>query len=336
MTTALLTGSAGFVGAHMLERILEDTDWRVACPITLRHRGNTDRITPLLARRPDWQERVDVFLCDLSCPIPATTIDRIGAVDYILNIASESHVDRSIADPAGFVRNNVEVMLNVLEYARVVRPKKIIHMGTDEEYGPAHGEYRHREWDTIMPSNPYSASKAAQTSLATAWWRTYDLPIILTRTMNLLSPGQSGEKFVPTVIRKVLAGETVQIHSSPEGISGTRHWIDARDFADAWLYLLDKAEPRQHPTYRRPAMFHIVGEERSNLAVAETIARILGRPLKSELLSFHASRPGHDLRYALDGAKLASHGWEPRRSLDESLADIVAWYLANPSWLGDR
>lgn len=330
---ALLTGAAGFVGSHVLRHLLENTGLEIVCPVTLRHFGSIDRLAPYLADRPDWAERVTPFLCDLSCPIPATRAAEIGEVDFVLNVASQSHVDRSIAEPTSFVRNNIELMLNVLEFARAAQPKVFLHMGTDEEYGPAYGDYRHREWDTVVPSNPYSASKASQSALAIAWWRTFGVPVVLTRTMNLIGPGQSGEKYIPTVIRKVLAGETVQIHSSPEGVPGSRHWIDARAFAGAWLYLLHHAEVQRYPEHDRPTMYHVVGEERSNLEIAQAIADILGKPLKYELTSFHASRPGHDLRYALDGSKLADLGWTPRRPLEESLADIVAWYLRHPAWL---
>jgi dTDP-glucose 4,6-dehydratase len=224
-------------------------------------------------------------------------------------------------------------MVNLLEYARQVQPKVFLHMDTDEVYGPAPAGYAHREWDPIIPSNPYAASKAAQSSLATAWWRTYGLPVVLTRTMNLIGPGQGPEKLVPTVIRKVIAGETVPIYSSPDGVPGSRYWIDTRDFAGAWLHLLHNTEPQRYPDDDRPSLWHIVGEERSNLEVAQIIADIIGKPLKYELVSFHASRPGHDLRYALDGSKLADAGWRPSRSLEETLKDIVDWYTARPAWL---
>ncbi|WUH94545.1 NAD-dependent epimerase/dehydratase family protein [Streptomyces sp. NBC_00433] len=332
MTRLFLTGASGFVGAHVLRRILEDTDWSVACPVSLRHHGNTDRITPLLAN-PEWAGRVDVFLCDLACGIPDTLADRIGPVDYILNLASNSGVEESIADPSGFVRNNIEVMGNVLDFARKVQPRVMLQMGTDEEYGPAPVGYAHREWDPILPSNPYAASKAAQSALATSAWRTFGLPVILTRTMNLIGPGQSGEKLVPTVIRKVLAGDTVPIYASPDGVPGQRHWIDAREFGDAWLHLLREATPQVYPEHDRPSLWHIVGVERSNLELAQTIADLIGKPLHYKLVSFHAARPGHDLRYALDGSKLAGAGWKPQRSLRETLADTVAWYLDNPAWL---
>jgi dTDP-glucose 4,6-dehydratase len=302
----------------------------------MRHHGNGQRLVHALDQAPGpgaWDDRVVTVMHDLACPLPATLVRDIGPVDYILNVASESHVDRSISDPASFVRNNTELMLNVLEYARQVEPRMVLHMGTDEEYGPAYGDYKHREWDTVLPSNPYSASKAAQSALATAWWRTFGVPAVLTRTMNLVSPGQAGEKFVPTVIRKILAGETVQIHASPDGEPGSRHWIDAREFAAAWLHILRTITPQTYPEHDRPSMFHVVGEERTNLQIAQTIAGILGRPLTYELTSFHASRPGHDLRYALDGSKLAEAGWTPGRPIEETLVDIVKWYVDNPAWL---
>lgn len=335
----LLTGASGFVGSHVLAHLLAHTDADIICPWTLRHHGSSQLLAAALDQAPEpgaWNHRVTTVMHDLACPIPATLADDIGPVDAVLNVASESGVEHSIATPASFVRNNIELMLSLLEYARQTKPALFLHMDTDEVYGPAPVGYAHREWDTILPSNPYAASKASQSALATAWWRTYGLPVVLTRTMNLIAPGQSGEKLVPTVIRKVLAGETVPIYASPDGVPGSRHWIDAREFAGAWLHLLRATKPEMYPEHDRPSMWHIVGEERSNLQIAQAIADILGKPLRYELVSFHASRPGHDLRYALDGTKLAAAGWKPSRSIEETLQDIVAWYLDRPQWLTPR
>lgn len=332
----LLTGASGFVGSHVLAHLLAHTDADIVTPWTLRHHGNSQRLAAALDQAPEpdgWNHRVTTVMHDLATPMPPTLVEEIGPVDYILNIASNSGVEESIADPARFVRNNVELMTSLLEYARQVQPKAFLHMDTDEVYGPAPAGYAHREWDPIIPSNPYAASKAAQSALATAWWRTYDLPVILTRTMNLIGPGQGPEKLVPTVIRKVLAGETVPIYASPDGEPGSRYWIDTREFAGAWLHLLDHTTAQRYPEHDRPSMWHIVGEERSNLEVAQIIADIIGKPLKYERVSFHASRPGHDLRYALDGSKLADAGWRPSRPLEDTLKDIVSWYLDRPAWL---
>ena len=330
MTRVLLTGASGFAGSHVLRHLLEQTDWELACPASWRHRGEPSRILSALDGHD--RGRVTVLTHDLSVPPPAGVLAGIGQADIIMNVASDSHVDRSISGPAEFVSNNILLMLTMLEYARANPPRLFLQMGTDEVYGPMTGGVPNREWDTVIPSNPYSASKASQDCLAIAWWRTYKLPLILTRTMNLYGPAQDGEKYVPMVIRKVLAGETVPVHASPEGVPGSRYWIDVRELAAAWLFLAGR-EPSRFPAADRPDMFHVVGEYRDNLSVARDIAEILGRPLHAELVSFHASRPGHDLAYGLDGSKLAAAGWKPRRTLGESLAETVEWYCRHRDWL---
>jgi dTDP-D-glucose 4,6-dehydratase len=186
-----------------------------------------------------------------------------------------------------------------------------------------------------------SASKAAQESICYSYWRAYNIPLVLTNTMNLIAPGpgyQSSEKFVPKVVKKILDNETVDIHATPEGVSGSRCWIDVRDFAEAWHFLTTKLEDdpnlRYYPNMPdRCIRYNIVGPEASNLEVAQTIARIMGKELNYRMVNFHQSRPGHDPRYSLDGSKLRDFGWTPRRSLDETLRDIVTWYLDNPETL---
>lgn len=169
MTTVLLTGAGGFTGAHVLRHLLVNTPWKIICPVTFRHRGNSDRIASSLVGNDAWHRRVTVDMIDLTAPIPDTVVNRWGPVDYVLNVASESHVDRSIDHPVPFVRNNVDLILSVLEYARQARPRLFLQMSTDEVYGPAPGGYDYREWDPLVPSNPYSASKAAQESIAISY-----------------------------------------------------------------------------------------------------------------------------------------------------------------------
>jgi dTDP-D-glucose 4,6-dehydratase len=185
VTKVLLTGAAGFTGAHMLRHLLVNTNWDVICPVTFRHRGNTDRIASAIQNNERWHRRVRVDMVDLTAPISSTVVDRWGQIDYILNVASESHVDRSIDDPVPFVRNNVDLILNVLEYARQVQPRLFLQMSTDEVFGPAPGGYDYREWDPLIPSNPYSASKAAQESIAISYWRAYAVPVIITNCWDM-------------------------------------------------------------------------------------------------------------------------------------------------------
>ncbi len=333
MTRAWISGSSGFVGSHVLRHLLQHTDFTFALPVTFRHRGIPARITAAIRGRKDWRERCDVIVCDLTAPIDSITAHLFGRVDVMLNLASESHVDRSITNPEQFLDNNSRLMVNVLQYALRANPRIVLHMSTDEVYGPAYGAYKHVEWDTIAPSNPYSASKAAQEALAFSYWRTYGVPVVITNCMNLIGPGQSGEKFVPSTIRKILAGETVKIHASSEGVSGSRCWIDAQEFAAAWLFLLGNHTPARFPEDTLPSRFHIAGPEKSNSWIASTLAELLDRPLKAELEWFHHSRPGHDLRYALDDTKLRDAGWAPTKDLRDTLSEIVDWSVANPEWL---
>lgn len=334
----LLTGASGFVGSTVLAHALDNTDWHIVCPVTYRHHGDGARINAVLDARPGARHRVDVIPHDLALPITPLLAEQIGPVDYVWNIASESHVDRSLADPVPFVRNNAELMMNMLEYVRAARPRVFMHMSTDEVFGPAEEDYRHHEWDSIRPSNPYAASKAAQEAFAHGWWRSTNIPLVITNTMNLLAPApQASEKFIPRVARAIYRGEKLPVHASPEGVSGSRCWVDARDFAAAWLWLTERFDGDERLTYYplmdEPLRYNIVGEEASNLDVALRMAAAAGRTLDYELVDYHGQRPGHDRRYALDGSKLAELGWPGPRPLDETLTDVVKWYADNPQWL---
>jgi dTDP-glucose 4,6-dehydratase len=332
----LLTGAAGFVGSHVLRHILTNTDWTVSAPVTFRHKGVPARIASAVADHPDWWERVDVVYCDLSAPIDRITENRFGDVHYILNVASESHVDRSIEAPSSFIRNNVDLMLNVLEYARRVKPQMLLQMSTDEVYGPAYDGHRHTEWEAIAPSNPYSASKAAQEAISFSFWRTYGVNLVLTNTMNIVGETQDPEKFVPMILRNLRDGKPVPVHVAPDGTSGSRFYLHARNLADAWLWILRNHTPAAYSDgAQRPSRFNIVGErEVTNIEMVDIIARYMGiDAYQVEKVNFHQSRPGHDLRYALDGTELAKAGWTAPLGFEDSLRKTVEWTLRNPAWL---
>jgi dTDP-glucose 4,6-dehydratase len=329
----LLTGAAGFLGSHCLRHLMVNTDWDVVCPVSFTHKGLPERITTQVDQ-DEWWERVTVVKCDLSSRINDTTMARFGDIDYIVNYAAESHVDRSIVDPATFIRNNVDVAINLLDYARVAKPKVFIQISTDEVYGPAPEGYAHKEWDAVIPSNPYSASKAAQEAIAISYWRTYEVPVVITNCMNLIGEMQDPEKFIPMVIAKVQRGEEVTIHASAEGKVGSRFYLHARNMADAVLFLLKRGAVSMYTEGAdRPDKWHIVGErEVDNLEMAQMIAKFLDRDLVYKLVDFHSSRPGHDLRYALDGRKLADAGWTMPVPLEESLRTLIEWTQAHPMW----
>lgn len=336
----LLTGASGFVGSHVLRHLLTKTDWEIVCPVTFRHKGNSDRIASSVEGNTDWHNRVHVVMCDLSNPLSATTKARFGAVTEIWNVASESHVDRSIEVPGEFIQNNVALMTNILDYARELGEtlNLFLQMSTDEVYGPAPKGYAHVEWDTIKPSNPYSASKAAQEAIAFSYWRTYDIPLVITNTMNIIGEMQDPEKFVPMTIKKLMSGESMTVHVSPEGESGSRYYLHARNLADAWLYLSNFYAATNaiayYPWSLEPERFHIVGErEVTNVEMVQMIADILEVEPKMDKVNFHESRPGHDLRYALDGEKIFEYGWVSPMPFEDSLRSTVKWSLEHPEWL---
>lgn len=330
MKRILITGSAGFIGSHLVDHVLENTDWEVIGLDSFRHRGDSLRV---------YQDpkRYQIFTHDLTTPISDRLISKIGKIDYIVNMASESHVDRSITDPVPFCENNFKLALTMLEYARKANPEIFIQISTDECYGPALNGVNHKEWSTILPSNPYSASKAAMEALSISYWRTYGVPVIITNTMNVFSPRQDSEKFIPMLIKKINAGEEVVIHGK-EGDIGSRFYIHARNKADALLFIIKNLPVTKYEDNIEkiiiPDRYNIVGEiELNNLEVAEVIADILNKPLKYRLEDFHSTRPGHDRRYALDGTKLKNLGWIPPMTFRESLESTIEWTLQHPEWL---
>jgi dTDP-glucose 4,6-dehydratase len=328
----LLTGMAGFVGSHVAEHILKLTDWHIAGLVSFQHKG-----CPLRIHDDNYdRNRVKLIYHDLRAPITDRVREAIGPVDVVLNVAADSHVDRSITEPRDCISNNVDLMLTMLEYARQVKPRVFLQVSTDEVYGPAAKGHNHMEWEAHLPSNPYSASKAAQEDICFSYWRTYGVPLVLTNTMNIFGERQDPEKFVPLVISKVLNGETVQIHGQ-DGQPGSRFYLHARNQADALCYLVRSFKwggPPTYPESDRPARFHVVGEQEiDNLALAQLIAGYIGKPLKYEIVNFHALRPGHDLRYALDGRQIAALGWKAPVAFKDSLCRTIDWALQHPEWL---
>lgn len=347
MTRVLLTGAGGFVGSHTLEHLLTVTPWDIVCTDSFRHKGRTDRIAQVLAGHPNWLPRVSVVTHDLVAPFTDLMAYGMGTIDYLIAMASESHVERSIRDPVPFIRNNVDVILNTLELARKLKPKAVVVVSTDEVYGPEpvtdDGPQPHAEWSTILPSNPYSASKAAQEAIAVSYWRTFGVPIVIVNCMNLVGERQDPEKFLPMLIRGISKGETVTIHGTPDDI-GTRHYLHARNLADGIIFILKELPPAMFPAHRplpsrgrvadRPDRYNVVGPDRiSNLELAEMVASSLGCSLHYELVDFHSARPGHDPHYGLDPAKLSGLGWKPPVPFAESLARTVRWSRINSEWL---
>lgn len=348
----LFTGHGGFVGHHCLEYFLEYTDWELICLDSFRHKGTCLRVNEVGGNNP----RVKTYIHDLTVPIDPQlenliferTIDDRGVVcqkpiHYIINMASDSAVERSTTDPTACLSNNWHLSINMLEFARRCEGlESFIQISTDEVYGEAPpAPEAHKEWAPILPSNPYAASKAAQEAMAISYWRTYNLPVVLTNTMNIIGERQDPEKFLPKIIQKVARGEEMPIYGDSEDSIGTRIYLHAKNMAHALVFLTERTPTRYLDLVKqgstgdtRPDRYNICGDkEVSNLELAQMVAEIMGSELKWHLVPSESARPGYDRRYALDGSKMDQLGWEPLMTLRESLETIVRWTLRNPHWV---
>lgn len=396
----LITGGCGFLGAHLVEHFLKNTDADIVVLDKLTYASSGfDRLRDVRSNLrqeggPLFADRVWMLGCDLAQPIPEGILRELGTIDYIIHAAAESHVDNSIVDPLPFLHSNVIGTHHLLMLAKTLGVRRTFLVSTDEVYGPAHrpghgtfmspavqrfhdsamdlidvltkaegsphsnieamltsvAEYRtqmaHRgfsESAAFRPANPYAAAKAGGECLAMAYANTYRLPLTIVNTMNLIGERQHPEKFVPLVIRRVLAGKEVLIHADPTCTwSGTRFYLHCRTYADALGWLIDGCQDIRvidgqsvcMQQDRPPLKLHVCGErEISNLDLASLIAGYVGKPLHYHLVDFHSSRPGHDLRYAMDDSLITSMGWKRPMNLEQSLEKTVRWYLDNPQWL---
>jgi len=336
----LLTGGAGFIAHHLIEKILKETDWNIVTLDRLDYSGNLNRLADILKDVPtETTKRVEVVYHDLKSELNPQICGLLGNVDIILHLAAGSHVDRSIEFPMEFIQDNVIGTANLLQYARTLpNLERFIYFSTDEVFGPAPKGVNYKERDRYNSTNPYSASKAAAEEICVAFENTYKMPIYITHTMNVFGERQHPEKYIPTCIRRIRDGETITIHSDPsKTIPGSRHYIHAKDVADGLLFILGlKEEQLSDWDYggAKCPKFNLVGlEEINNLELAKLIADIQGKELKYLLNDFHSARPGHDLRYALCGEYMKSLGWEPKISFRERIRQVVEWTLENDRWL---
>lgn len=341
MTRLCITGGSGFVGAHLVEHFIKVTDWDIVVLDRLNYAGSLERLAHL--RGP----RLRFVFHDIRAAYPASVLHALDGTNFVIHAGAETHVDRSLVDPEPFVMSNVVGTMHTLDAARRLNVDAFVLVSTDEVHGPAPEGVHYREDAEIRPSNPYSAAKAGAEALTYAWWKSFKLPVIRVRSMNMLGERQHPEKFVPMCIRRITRGETVVVHGNPLHI-GSRKWLHARNFAHALHFLLRCGGLGEY----NPAsldecilygghrslfgeMFHIAGEERTNLDIAQFVARVLEKPLNYELLDFHAVRLGHDSRYSLDDSKIRALGWSPPFDLDTSLRRTIEWSVRpeNAQWL---
>ncbi len=334
MKRILITGAGGSIGVHILFHIMTNTNWEIVVLDSFHHKGYKDRLNRIYKEHPEWISRIKEFQTDLTCSISAELLKAIEKINCIIHLAALSDVIFSIENPEYVIKNNVNSTIVMLECARKIKPEQFIYFSTDEIYGPVKKGEAHKEWDTHRPSNAYSASKAASEDICYAYWRSYNVPLIITNTMNNYSQMQSPSKFPVIVQKAVEQGKIVNIHGNEKEI-GTRFYIHSRNTADALLHII-KLGVYKHKIGEidEPYKYHIVGEVcLSNLELAQKIASLMNKKLKYKLVDFHKNNLAHDIHYGLQDNKLKKSGWKQPKSFEESMKETILWQQENKEWI---
>ena len=324
----LITGGCGFIGHHFAEYIHKNTDWNIVILDMLNYASNG--MERLRNNQLIQSNRVKILTYNLCSELSDGLIKEIGDINYVVHMAAETHVDNSIKNPTYVINNNIQSTVNMLEYARKLKKLEIFfYFSTDEVFGPALGDTLYKEWDRHKPTNPYSASKSAAENICISYENTYKIPIMIVNVMNAFGERQHVEKFIPLCIKKIINNEKVYIHSYPDKkTSGSRFYIHAQNIANGVLFLIKNGKIGEK--------YNITGEkEVNNLDLALLIAKNIGKELIYEMVDFHNDRPGHDLRYGLDGNKLFELGWNPTFNFEKSLEKTIKWTLENQEWLNE-
>ena len=310
----LVTGGAGFIGSHLVRRLIRDEANTVVNLDALRYSGNLDNLADVQGG-PRYR-----FVHGDICHAPTVrSVLAAHRIEGIINCAAETHVDRSILDPGTFAGTDVVGTGVLLEEARSAGVQRFLQVSTDEVYGSVE-QGSSREEDRLAPRSPYSASKAGGDLLALSYWTTFRFPVMVTRGSNTYGSHQYPEKFIPLFITNAIDDEPLPLYG------------DGRNRRD-WLSVSDHSAGIEHVfRHGTPGMVYNLGggNERENLTVAELILEFLGKP--RSLIRFVQDRPGHDRRYAVDCSRAGALGWRPAVPFDEGLRHTVEWYRANEPW----
>jgi len=308
----LITGGLGFIGSNFIRYLIkEHPSYYITNLDALTYAGNPANLniedcSNYTFIKGDIANENDVK-------------EAMKEVDIVINFAAETHVDRSIADPENFARTNFTGTYVLLEYARKYDVERFLQISSDEVYGSIEkGSFR--ETDALAPSSPYSASKAGADLLAKAYYDTYGLPVLITRSSNNLGPYQFPEKLVPLFTIKALSNQPLPLYG--DGLN-VRDWIYVKDNCTAISLVFQKGKVGE--------IYNIAaGNEKTNLEVTRFILKELGKP--ESLIHYVKDRPGHDRRYSLDPTKIRSLGWKPTHNFEEGMRKTIAWYLQNECW----
>ncbi len=309
----LVTGGAGFIGSHFIQRwVAQHPSDEVVVLDRLTYAGSRARLVE--AERTGRCRFVRGDVCDAKAVRAA-----MRGTHAVVHFAAETHVDRSITDAAPFLRTNIEGTYTVLHSAHAAGVDRVLHISTDEVYGPVL-EGAVDEGAPLSPRSPYAASKAAADLLAQAMRSTTGLPVIVARPTNIFGPAQFPEKFVPLCVTNSFEGRPLPLYGDGQQ---RRAWLYVTDLCDALTLLLERGE--------LGATYNVAGgTEQSNLDTAKMIVAAAGG--SSDLITFVADRPGHDRRYAMDDAKVRALGWRPTMTFAQGLAETVTWYREHAEW----
>lgn len=332
----LVTGGCGFIGSAVIRKLISDSDHTVINVDNLTYAGNPDSIAKIAENERYFFEKKDI--CDFDGMVG---IYKKYKPDVVMNLAAESHVDRSIEDPDSFINTNIFGTYNLLKISRSYfnelsekknRLFRFHHISTDEVFGDLIGDDLFTENTRYDPSSPYSASKASSDHLVKSWGRTYKLPVLLTNCSNNYGPYHFPEKLIPHMIINALSGKKLPLYGDGSQI---RDWLYVDDHAEALIKVISSSEPFE--------VYNIGGNsEKTNLQVVTMICEILDKLVEkkpsdissfSELISFVDDRPGHDKRYAIDSSKIKKDlNWIPKENFDSGLNKTVKWYIENEPW----
>ena len=313
-----VTGGAGFIGSNFIRYVLQfKNSHAIVNYDKLTYAGNLANLHSV-ARHPAYRF-VKGDICD---PIAAEAAMR--GCDAVVHFAAESHVDRSIYEPAPVIQTNVTGTFTLLEVARKLAVSRFVHISTDEVYGDIASGAHANEDSSLQPSSPYSASKAASDLLVRSYVRTYKFPALITRSSNNYGPYQFPEKFLPLMITNALYDKPLPIYGDGKQ---QRDWLHVEDNCRGILTVVERG--------RIGEVYNIGGSHvEENLAMAQRLLRLTGKP--ESLLRYVADRPGHDRRYALNSRKIQGElAWKPEISLEDGVRQTIEWYKDNSEWVSD-
>ena len=330
MKRILISGASGFVGHHLTSYVLENTDWEVIA---------VDRLLSVLSRKRfndlnlSNEERITSIHHDFGERFSQEALESIGDIDYIFHFGAETSVEKSLIDPYAFIKTNIIGTQNLLNLA--LKQENLHHffyVSTNEVFGNATPNQKFREWENYNCFNPYSATKAAAEELCLAYSSSYQIPILIIRTMNLFGERDNPEKFIPRAVRSLLLNEKIPVYVSPSGEIGSRAYLLCSEFISAMFFIIGVIESNSSIDWNRN-IINIAGDVIiDNIALAKKIAEIMNKSFSNEMIDYYYDESISILHSALDCSKLHKLGWHPRMSFDEQLEYVVRWLVNNVNW----